>query len=661
MTAVTGISSAGEPITPDMRFGIGSNTKTFVAVLLLKLQELGVLSLDDPLDRWLPAFNNVDSLITIRQLLAHQSGIFDMNRISNYWNVFFDDTSRFWTPREIMPTIESPDFVRGTSYRYSNTNYLLAGMIIDSATGKSWIQNLHDLILDPLEMNSTFVGANEKINGPVAHEWITNYGEVPFSPMTSAFSHSYSVGSILSTAREMTEWYQALFNGEIISQESLIEFTNFEASSFYGLGIIYSLYKDHMSYCHGGATLGYTSQIYFDNQTKAIICLLINDKYTDTDTRFIPLLNVFFDEYPKKQNDAGISGLTRPVNSICNGSVAPSVTLKNFGSSSLTSVDINYQVDTAAPSVYQWTGQLNSGEFVQVELPSMTVDNGPHTFTSYTSAPNGGQEGNTYNDTAQTNFLVNTVPAMISELFESFDGNIFPPDGWTVSSSALKGDWVSTSLARYSGTGSAVYPNWTDKGIGNYYDLELPVMNIPGSGSTNLSFRYSYGLFSGFNGDSLQILISRDCGLTWQKIYNKGGSRLGTSGSSIAFYPLLKGYWKKETISLSDFPGNLLIRFRNICGYGNNLFLDDVEVKQLTGIRETSLADNFTVYPNPASSNLNISGLPVDTEIQVTDLTGKLLMTEKSANSITSIEIKELRTGIYILKTALGVKKILKM
>ncbi|MCX6227505.1 MAG: choice-of-anchor J domain-containing protein, partial [Bacteroidia bacterium] len=256
--------------------------------------------------------------------------------------------------------------------------------------------------------------------------------------------------------------------------------------------------------------------------------------------------------------------------------------------------------------------------------------------------------GNTYNDTARTNFIVNTVPSVISELYESFDGQKFPPDGWTVSSSARIEQWVSTSLARYTGTGSAAYPNLNDRGIGNFYGLELPVLNISSSNKTNLSFRYSYGLYSGSNGDSLQVLISRDCGSTWQKIYDKGGTRLAIVYSSIAFYPLFKGSWKKETLSLSAFPGNVRIRFRNICGYGNNVFLDDVEVRQLTGIEETNLADNFTVYPNPASTSFSISGLPANSEIQLTDLTGKMLINGKTENSLTIIEISKLPTGIYI-------------
>ncbi|MCX6225491.1 MAG: serine hydrolase, partial [Bacteroidia bacterium] len=303
-TAVSGISSEGVPITRDMRFGIGSNTKAFVAVMLLKLQELGLLSLDDHLYQWLPKYPNVDSTITIRQMLSHQSGIFNFAEASNLMTQILDDTLRFWTPQEVLATIVDPYFSPGASYHYSNTNFSLGAMVIEAVTGKSWIQNLHDIIFDPLHMTSTFAGAYEPYNGPVAREWWYNIGEVKNSPMTSEYSYFHGSGAMLSTAQEMVEWYRALFNGEVISRESLLEFTDFESTTFCGLGIKKTIYKDHLTYCHKGQMMGYSSGVYYDTQTKATMCLLINDTYTAFDIRINPLLNTFINEYPKKTNDA---------------------------------------------------------------------------------------------------------------------------------------------------------------------------------------------------------------------------------------------------------------------------------------------------------------------------------------------------------------------
>ncbi len=167
-SGISGNSQPGVPLTPDMRFGIGSNTKLFIAVALAKLQEQGILSLDDHLSKWLPKYNNIDTSISIRQLLSHQSGVFNYTDHSNFWAHVAADKEKFWTPQEVLFYVLQPYFKPGTGWQYSNTNYILAGMIIEAATSKTWVQMLHEIIFDPLDMDSTFVGAYETPNGPTA-------------------------------------------------------------------------------------------------------------------------------------------------------------------------------------------------------------------------------------------------------------------------------------------------------------------------------------------------------------------------------------------------------------------------------------------------------------------------------------------------------------
>ncbi|TRZ76370.1 MAG: hypothetical protein D4R97_00905 [Bacteroidetes bacterium] len=310
-TGVTGISYTGIPITTAMRFDIASSTKLFIAAAMTKLQEQGVLSLEDHLYQWLPTYPNVDSTAMIRQLLSHQSGIFDYASSNPLLLLMWSDTSHFWTPQEILAFVEPQDFAPGHGYSYSNTNYLLAGMIIDAATGVNWIQKLHDFIFDPLMMDSTFVGAFEPRNGPVAAEWITNSLVILNPPMTGECSLANASGAIFSTPQEMAEWYNALFSGAVVSGSSLQQITDFEPTSLNGLGLEEGIYKNHVSYNHGGAMLGYRSKIWYDVQTLAVMCLLINDG-TSMTPYFPPLLDVLYDDFPKKQNDAGISKILSP-------------------------------------------------------------------------------------------------------------------------------------------------------------------------------------------------------------------------------------------------------------------------------------------------------------------------------------------------------------
>ena len=121
--------------------GIGSNTKTFTATMMLKLSEQGIVSLDDSLHHWLPGFNNIDSNITIKQLLRHNTGIADFWTPS-WVNIIFANPDSIWTPEDVLNFVGPPLFPAGTNVSYSNTNFTLAGMIIEAATG----QNYHMLV-----------------------------------------------------------------------------------------------------------------------------------------------------------------------------------------------------------------------------------------------------------------------------------------------------------------------------------------------------------------------------------------------------------------------------------------------------------------------------------------------------------------------------------
>jgi CubicO group peptidase (beta-lactamase class C family) len=606
-TGVSGISYPGVPITPGMRFGIASNTKLFVAVAILKLQEEGVLTLDDHLYQWLPPIKNVDSSTTIRQLLTHQSGIYSVGV-----DLTLVDTSHFWSEQEILALILKPNFAPGNGYSYSNTNYILAAMVIEAATGKTWVQKLHDLIIDPLKLDSTFVGAFEPRNGPVAAEWDGYTGRLlTNSPMTAEFSSSHAAGAIFSTASEMVQWYNALFNGSVISKTSLGLLLSFDPSSLYGLGIIDNEVYTH-NYSHTGEMFGYQSLIAYDIQKKSIICLLFNDLNNWPD-KVLPMTDVFFLGYPKRTNDTELTNVKAPWEHYCSSEITPKVELKNNGSSPLSSVSLNYKIDNGAISIFNWGGLLNPGKTTEVSLPSISTGEGSHVFTCYTSLPNGQPEGYTFNDTLRSNFFVNTPSPAITELYEGFDGNGFPREGWTLNSSSIL-QWGETTLTRFSGSGAGVANNfdWSGK-IGQYRDLQLPLLNISNLDSTDFSFDYAYSAFPANYQDSLQVSVSEDCGETWQTLFYKGGNTLRTTISyqSDIFYPEDTSEWKHESFSLAGFEGDILIRFRARYGNSNNLYIDNIHVgfPVEVGIDEPMVSDyrsDIRVYPNPFSGSTTL-------------------------------------------------------
>src|SRR5215831_4456407 len=162
---VAGESAPGIPMTPDMQFGIGSATKLFTSVLALKLQELGILSLEDPLSKWLPAYPNIDGSATIRQCLLHETGFFDYSGdIDPTDSALVHETQRVYTQQEVLQRVGPPHFKVGREMLYSHTNYNLVGLAMEAASGKTYTQLLHQYIFDPLDMDSTFLAVYETPN-----------------------------------------------------------------------------------------------------------------------------------------------------------------------------------------------------------------------------------------------------------------------------------------------------------------------------------------------------------------------------------------------------------------------------------------------------------------------------------------------------------------
>ncbi|MFZ1516978.1 MAG: serine hydrolase [Saprospiraceae bacterium] len=271
----SGVSFASVPIDPDMEFGIGSNTKLFTAVVLLKLAEQGILSVDDSLHRWLPNYKNIDPDITIRQLLNHTSGLADYNNIRGYPDSILSDPNRVFTSEELIqwvgPALASP----GTTWNYCNTNYLLAGMVAERVTGLTIAQLIRSLILDPLKLEHTFFDVLESSVGTLANPW-QNGIDIGSVPRTSLNSAAYSAGAMYSTAREMVVWYQKLMKGQFLQPQSFKELTTFVGTGNYGFGISLDVLGGRVCYAHGGDIRGYRSYVLFDTLSGAFISVLLN-------------------------------------------------------------------------------------------------------------------------------------------------------------------------------------------------------------------------------------------------------------------------------------------------------------------------------------------------------------------------------------------------
>lgn len=236
----------GRP-APDSLTRIGSITKSFLATVVLQLAESGKLRLDDPVETWLPGMVPNGEQITLRHLLNHTSGIADVLQTlplrppSEYLKVRW----RTWTPTELIAratSLRPTNPVPGRVYKYSNTGYLLLGLVVEKATGTSYAEQIRSRIIRPLKLQRTSLpGTFPFLIGPHLHGYlpVAENGQPPRPVDITARNPSImgAAGEMVSTTADVNRFYAALFGGELLGPAELAEMTRPEPPSTYGLGI----------------------------------------------------------------------------------------------------------------------------------------------------------------------------------------------------------------------------------------------------------------------------------------------------------------------------------------------------------------------------------------------------------------------------------------
>ncbi|MFC2089233.1 serine hydrolase domain-containing protein [Bacteroidota bacterium] len=293
---VSGISYDTVSIEPDMLYAIGSITKNFVASLTFKLIEEGILALDDPISKWLSPYNYIDSTITIRQLLNHTSGIYMFFSNQQIWDDLKKDRTKVWRPDEVLDYIKEPYFDPGEGFRYSNTNYLLLAMIIEKITGSTLSSQFKKYFWQPLDIKHAYLSIQEDIPNNQAHVFGDNfnndgsYMDLTLLPRASHESIGFGSSGLFMTAHDLAYWCQSLFEGKILSKQSISEILKFVPTGIggnmdgYGLGVQrYRRQITHgqIAYGHSGANIGTSASMVYLPDYHISVVVMINDMNHD--------------------------------------------------------------------------------------------------------------------------------------------------------------------------------------------------------------------------------------------------------------------------------------------------------------------------------------------------------------------------------------------
>lgn len=292
---------ANTPADPHARFRIGSNTKAFVATVLLQLEAEGKLSLNDTVEKWLPGVvdgNGYDGTkITIRELLNHTSGIADyFQQLSLQYGLNLDPNQQF-TPLQLVDIglSQAPVFAPGTGWSYSNTNYILAGMIIKAVTGNDPAVEVTNRIITPLGLtNTVFPTSDPTMPGNhLSGYYHLRSGIFYFirDVTVSNVQMAGAAGAIVSTTDDLANFERALFSGQLLppAQQAELETTVPATGGDYGLGVGRWQTPCGPAWSHNGAVLGYESWwlTSSDGSRQVVVATnqfnLTDDQGTDTD------------------------------------------------------------------------------------------------------------------------------------------------------------------------------------------------------------------------------------------------------------------------------------------------------------------------------------------------------------------------------------------
>lgn len=367
--------------------------------------------------------------------------------------------------------------------------------------------------------------------------------------------------------------------------------------------------------------------------------------------------------------DAATTALTNVPLYQCATNFTPSMTIKNTGATTLTSCTLNYQIDSNTPATQAWTGSLAAGATQTVALPSVTATAGGHIFKAWTTNPNGSPDINNVNDQQQKSFAI-IGTAATAPLIEGYVSTTFPPAGWFIDNQDNDAPtWTrKTGAGGFGNSTTCAKMDFYNSPSGSMDDFYAQNVDMTTSSSGVLTFSVAYCQYSAEN-DALDVEVSTNCGQTWNNVYSKAGSTLSTKAAQTAAFTPTAAQWRSETVSLGSYTSatSLMIRFRATSDFGNNLYIDDVNIGTV-GIEENADENGISVYPNPSSdvANVNINlATAQNVRVSIYNTLGEVVSSEDGGNMsagshLFRMNTSNLNSGVYFVNIQLGDKLVTK-
>lgn len=375
----------------------------------------------------------------------------------------------------------------------------------------------------------------------------------------------------------------------------------------------------------------------------------------------------FFENALSADYDVDLFDIDTPQHT-CDATLTPTCYIRNLGGVAITSVDIAYDF-SGNMGIYTWQGNLAAYQSVAITLSAINAVNGSQDLELTVGAINTTQTDGIIANNQLTKTIevdIQTLPILLSEDFEND-----APD-WVINESGSLFNWYLDTDTKQSGTSSignfgTVLLFYTR---GNVESFESPVMDLSTQPNPVLTYDIAYNyhkytppyfVADTIFADTLEVVISIDCGTTWQSLYKKGGAELATTANPIlnplnlteAYFNPTASEWRKDAIDLSAFGNETeaILKFNYISDNGGSINIDNIAVNG----KGLSLADSkeikFEIFPNPAKDIVNIKTPSIDpVSITVYDISGNKVLaqnTMEKRQQLMELNVAFLPTGVY--------------
>jgi len=285
-------TTTGDLMKTTYRFRMGSITKSFTYTVLLQLVDEKQLSLDDKLSKYFPGFPDADK-VTVRMICNHTSGIFNYSSTSTFGDGINANPARVWTDQELidLASREAYYYSPGNGYRYSNTNTIMAGMIVEQITKNTIDTEINDRLLIPLGLKNTYYPKDCLISGQHASGY---QGTVDVTEMFHP-SNAGSSGALITDIQDLKTWVEAAVKGTFLSADLQKQrLTVISPADMYGLGLkAIDRGGSGLIWGHSGSIFGYQTMAYHWPAKNVTVAICYNNTMAVPDTLFNSIIDTF--------------------------------------------------------------------------------------------------------------------------------------------------------------------------------------------------------------------------------------------------------------------------------------------------------------------------------------------------------------------------------